>query len=141
MVRSVRKNERGLSLLETLVALVILFIVFLGLADAGLLMLDYNINNTVRDEGVRVTELEMAQVRNTPYATLAGMLGATTRPAVSRQVRGLTVSYAPTWNITQLNADNLQVAINVTWSRNAWTPSGRTMRNYTHQVITLVRNR
>ena len=139
MVASVRKNERGLSLLETLVALAIVFIVFLGLAEAGLLVLDFNINNTIRDEGVKVTEMEMAEVRNTAFAALP--VGATIRPAVPRQVRGMTVSYTPTWNITQLNADNLQVAINVTWTRNAWTPSGRILRNYSHQAITLVRNR
>jgi len=139
MVGPARKNEKGLTLLETVVALAIVFIVFLGLAEAGLLVLEFNINNSIRDEGVRVTEMEMAQVRNTAFAALPS--GATIRPAVSRQVRGLTVSYSPAWNITQLNADNLQVAINVTWTRNAWTPSGRKMRNYSHQVTTIVRKR
>jgi len=139
MVGPARKNEKGLTLLETVVALAIVFIVFLGLAEAGLLVLEFNINSSIRDEGVRVTEMEMAQVRNTAFAALPS--GATIRPAVSRQVRGLTVSYSPAWNITQLNADNLQVAINVTWTRNAWTPSGRKMRNYSHQVTTIVRKR
>lgn len=139
MVESARKNEKGMTLLETLVALAIVFIVFLGLAETGLLVLEFNINNTIRDEGVRVTEMEMAQVRNTAFAALP--TGATIRPAVSRQVRGLTVNYTPTWNVTPLNADNLQVAINVAWQRNAWTPSGRKLRNYSHQVTTIVRNR
>jgi type IV pilus assembly protein PilV len=142
MVRSARKNERGLSLLETLVALAIVFIVFLGLAEAGLLVLDHNITNTIRDEGVKVTEMEMARVRNTPFSTLETMIGPpTTWPVVPRQVRGLTVNYTPTWTIAQLNGDNLQASINVTWTRNAWTPSGRVLRNYSHQVITIVRNR
>lgn len=139
MAASAWKNERGLSLLETLVALAIVFIVFLGLAEAGLLVLDFNINNTIRDEGVKVMEMEMAQVRNTPVSALP--IGSTARPTVSRQVRGLTVDFTPTWNVTALNADNLQVVINVIWSRNAWTPSGRTLRNYSHQVTTIVRNR
>jgi Tfp pilus assembly protein PilV len=139
MVGPARKNEKGLTLLETVVALAIVFIVFLGLAEAGLLVLEFNINNTIRDEGVRVTEMEMAQVRNTAFAALP--VGATIRPTVSRQVRGLTVNYVPTWNVTQLNADNLQVAINVTWTRNAWTSSGRKMRDYSHQVTTIVRKR
>lgn len=139
MVASVRKNEQGLSLLETLVALSIVFIVFLGLAEAGLLVFDLNINNALRDEGVRVTETEMAEVRTTPFSVLP--VGSTARPPVSRQVRGVTVNFTPTWNVTALNADNLQVVINVAWQRSAWTPSGRVARNYSHQVTTIVRNR
>lgn len=139
MVGSARKNEKGVTLLETIVALAIVFIVFLGLTDAGLLALEFNINNTIRDEGVRVAEMEMAQVRNTAFSALPA--GATTRSAVPRQVRGLTVNYTPTWTITPLNADNLQVVINVAWTRNAWTPSGRKLRNQSHQVTTIVRNR
>ncbi len=139
MAEPVRKNERGLSLLELLIALSILFIVFLGLLEAGLLVFDYNINNTLRNEGVAVTEMEMAELRNTPFAALP--VGSTARPAVSRQVRGVTVNFSPTWNVTALNADNLQVVINVAWQRSAWTPSGRALRNYSHQVATIVRNR
>jgi len=139
MAEPARKNERGLSLLEMLVALSILFIVFLGLLEAGLLVFDFNITNALRDEGVRVTEMEMAEVRNTLFAALP--VGSTTRPAVSRQVRGLTVNFSPTWNVTALNADNLQVVINVAWQRSAWTPSGRALRNFSHQVTTIVRNR
>ncbi len=79
MAEPVRKNERGLSLLELLIALSILFIVFLGLLEAGLLVFDYNINNTLRNEGVAVTEMEMAELRNTPFAALP--VGSTARPA------------------------------------------------------------
>lgn len=139
MAGPARKNEQGLSLLEVVVSLLIVFIVFLGLLEAGLLMFDFNIKNAIRDEGVRVTEMEMAEVRNTPFAALP--VGSTARPAVSRQVRGLTVTFSPTWDVTALSADNLQVAINVTWTRNAWTPSGRVLRNFSHQVTTIVRNR
>lgn len=131
MARSARKNERGLTLLETVVALAIIFIVFLGLTDAGLLVMEYNIRNTVRDEGVNVTEFEMAAVRNIPFAALP--VGVTARPAVSRQIRGLTMNYTPSWTITALNADNLQVVVAVGWTRRG--------KAYTHQATTIVRNR
>lgn len=131
MARSARKNERGLTLLETVVALAIIFIVFLGLTDAGLLVMEHNIRNTVRDEGVSVTEFEMAAVRNIPFAALP--VGVTARPVVSRQIRGLTMNYTPSWTITALNADNRQVVVNVGWSRRGKT--------YNHQATTIVRNR
>ena len=131
MARSARKNERGLTLLETVVALAIIFIVFLGLTDAGLLVVEYNIRNTIRDEGVSVAESEMASVRNIPFAALT--VGVTARPVVAQRIRGLTVNYTPSWTITTLNADNLQVVVNVGWNRRG--------KAYSHQATTIVRNR
>jgi len=138
MARIARKNERGLTLLETVVALAIVFIVFLGLTDAGLLVADYNINNTIRDEGVSVAEIEMATVRQTPYSTLFAIPEGAPQPSpngvvVSRQIRGLTVDFTPTWTLTHLNADNLQVVVNLGWNRRG--------RAYSHQATTIVRNR
>lgn len=130
MARLARKNERGLTLLETVVALAIVFIVFLGLTDAGLLVVEYNINNTIRDEGVSVAETEMAAVREIPFPSIP--VGVTNRPVVTRQIRGLSVDYTPTWTITALNADTLQVVVNVGWTRRG--------KPYGHQATTLVRN-
>ncbi|HBO69295.1 MAG TPA: hypothetical protein DD658_03770 [Deltaproteobacteria bacterium] len=131
MARSARKSERGLTLLETVVALAIIFIVFLGLTDAGLLVVEYNIRNTIRDEGVSVAESEMAAMRNIPFAALT--VGVTARPVVAQRIRGLTVNYTPSWTITTLNADNLQVVVNVGWNRRGIA--------YSHQATTIVRNR
>lgn len=131
MARRARKNERGLTLLETVVAMAIVFIVFLGLTDAGLLVVEYNIGNTLRDEGVSVTEMEMAAVREIPFTAIP--VGVTNRPVVTRQIRGLAAAYTPTWTITALNADNLQVVVNVGWNRKG--------KAYNHQATTYVRNR
>src|SRR3989304_476662 len=129
MARSARKNERGLTLLETVVALAIIFVVFLGLTDAGLLVVEHNIQNTSRDEGVSVAESEMAAVRNIPFAALP--VGVTARPVVAQRIRGLTMNYTPSWTITTLNADNLQVVANVGWNRRGIASS--------HQATTIVR--
>ena len=128
--RPARKNERGLTLIETVVALAIIFIVFLGLTDAGLLVMDYNIRNTIRDEAVSVAESEMAQVRNIDFAALP--VGVTVRPFVNRRIRGLTVEYRPRWTISNLNGDNRQVLVEVGWTRRGKT--------YSHQATTIVRN-
>ena len=65
------KNRHGMTLVEVLVAMAIVFIVFLGMSSAGLVVLDQNIKNSQRDEAVSVAEMEMQQVRNTPFATIA----------------------------------------------------------------------
>lgn len=130
-MRAARKNECGLTLIETLVALAIVFIVFMGLMEAGLLMAEHNINNTVRDEGVAVAEMAMESVRTTPFAAVAVLPATPT--TVTRSIRNLSVDYVWAPTVTALNADTLQVAINVTWSRRG--------RAYNHQLMTIVRNR
>jgi type IV pilus assembly protein PilV len=131
MVRAARRSERGLTLIETLVALAIVFIVFLGLTQAGLLMAEHNMNNTIRDEGVSVAEAAMESARSRPFAALAVL--PSTPTTVARPIRNLNVDYVWTPTVTALNADTLQVAIEVTWSRRG--------RAYNHRVLTLVRNR
>ena len=62
-----RKITVGMTLVEVLVAMAIVFIIFLGMSSAGLVVLDQNIKNSQRDEAVGVAEMEMQQVRNTPF--------------------------------------------------------------------------
>jgi len=133
--RPARKSERGLTLLETVVALAIIFIVFLGLTDAGLLVMDYNINNTLRDEAVLVSDNVMALTRQTQYAILdAEPKGAPqSLDNVVRQVRGFSQTYRRSRTFTGLSPEVLQVLVDVSWDRRG--------RTYNHQATTIVRNR
>jgi type IV pilus assembly protein PilV len=132
------KNSAGMTLVEVLVALAITFIIFLGLSDAGLVVLNENIKNSMRDEAVSVAELEMQQVRNIPFSNI-NSIHNTTYP-VHRQIRGFTADY--TVSRTVANPDNTtpatdptnrQVTINVGWTRH--------QKSYGHQVVTIVRQR
>jgi Tfp pilus assembly protein PilV len=127
-----------MTLIEVLVAMSIVFIIFLGMSSAGLVVLDQNIKNSQRDEAVSVAEMEMQAVRNTPFSTLTSAPDnvSVSIDNVSRQIRGLTVNYGVWRTVTQLNANNLQVTIRVTWNRieNSLTSS------YNHTVITIVRS-
>ena len=64
-----KNSASGMTLIEVLVALAIVFIVFLGMSSAGLVVLDQNIRNSQRDEAVGVAEMEMQQVRNTSFTS------------------------------------------------------------------------
>lgn len=131
MAEPAKRDERGLTLVEVLVALAIVFIVFLGLTDSGLVALEYNIQNGLREEGVQVADDVIAASRNLPFLTLSGMLGTDPTQTVTRQVRNLSWPYQYTRTITALNADNIQVSVNVHWQR-----KGRT---FTHQAVAIVR--
>ncbi len=128
-----------MTLIEVLVAMVIVFIVFLGMSSAGLVVLDQNIKNTQRDEAVSVAEMEMQQLRNTPFNVLA--LATDNVPVsigtVPRQIRGLTVNYGVWRTVNHLNSNNLQVSIRVMWNR----IENNQTKTYDHTVLTIVRQR
>ena len=128
------KNNGGMSLVEVLVAMAILFIVFLGMSSAGLVVLDQNIKNSQRDEAVNVAEMEMQQVRNIPFATIAN-----DNHIVYRRIRGLNVGYTVARTVVTPGADpnNRLITINVTWTR----IENHQTRSYNHTVLTIVRQR
>jgi type II secretory pathway pseudopilin PulG len=128
-----------MTLIEVLVALAIVFIVFLGISSAGLVVLDQNIRNSQRDEAVSVAEMEMQEARNIPFATIAN-----DNHIVYRQIRGLNVGYAVARTVANPNGTtpatdphNRRVTINVTWSRIV----NNQTRTYNHTVLTIVRSR
>ena len=129
------KNKEGMTLVEVLIAVLITFIVFLGLSGAGIFVLNENIKNELRDEAVSVAGMEMEQVRNTPFDTLYDNTAPPPPSPVVRQIRGLTVNYGVTRTVTQLDFNNLQVSINVTWDR---TESNQT-KQYSNAIATIVR--
>ena len=128
------KSNAGMTLVEVLVALVIVFIIFLGLSDAGLVVLDQNIKNSQRDEAVSVAEMKMQEARDTAFDNLA--VGVTT-DNVFRQIRGLNMKYAVARTVTSIDTTNRQVTVNVVWNRNEY---GK-LKPYSHQIMTIVRQR
>ena len=129
------KNKEGMTLIEVLIAIVITFIVFLGLSASGIFVLNENIKNSLRDEAVSVAGMEMEQARNLPFDNLYSAPGTQSVDNVTRQIRGLTVNYGVTRTVTILDLNNLQVSINVTWTR---TENNQT-RSYNDNIATIVR--
>ena len=120
-----------MSLVEVLVSLVITFIVFLGLSASGLVVLDENIKNELRDEAVGVADQAVQDARREVFDNLA------TLPAdnVLRQVRNINRPFTVTRTVTNLDGDNRQVTIDVAWTR---IEGGQT-RSYGHRVATIAR--
>jgi Tfp pilus assembly protein PilV len=126
-----------MTLVEVLVAMAIVFIVFLGMSSAGLVVLDQNIKNFQRDEAVSVAEMEIQRVRNTPFnvLTLAPDDVAVSIDNVSRRIRGLNTNYGVWRTVDHLNVNNLAVTLRVTWNR----IENQQTRSYNHTVATIVR--
>lgn len=129
------KNKAGMTLIEVLIAIVITFIVFLGLSSSGIFVMNENIKNSLRDEAVNVAGTGMEEVRNTSFESLLDNTALPPPSPVVRQVRGLTVNYGVTRTVTVLDVNNLQVSINVAWTR---TENNQT-KSYNDNISTIVR--
>jgi prepilin-type N-terminal cleavage/methylation domain-containing protein len=131
----VLKNKQGLTLIEVMIALVVLLLVFLALMQTALVNIESNMLNALRDEAVNIAEENMNAARNTPFAGLTSLPVAT----VSRNIRNITnFPYSVTRTVTTINTNSRQVVIAVTWD---W--KDRTAANgnpYTHTISTILRN-
>jgi len=70
MVLIVLLNKKGVTLVEVMIALVILLLVFLALMQTALVSINANMNNVLRDEAVSIAEQRMNEARSVPYDTL-----------------------------------------------------------------------
>jgi type IV pilus assembly protein PilV len=128
-------NKKGLTLVEVMIALVVLLIVSLALMQTALVSINANMTNVLRDEAVNIAEMRMDEARNIPFDNLvAGALGET----VSRNLRNIAnFQYTVTRTVTDLNSDNKQVNITVIWE---WKENTVANGNpLTHSITSIVR--
>ena len=130
MAQPVTKNNGGMTLVEVLVSLVIVFVVFLGLSASGLVVLNENIKNELRDEAVSVADNAVQTARNIPFAALDNV-----NISVLRPVRNVDRPFTVTRTVTALDTDSRQVRILVGWTR---TENG-VPKPYSHEIVTIVR--
>jgi prepilin-type N-terminal cleavage/methylation domain-containing protein len=120
------RNNGGMTIVEVLMALVIVLIVSLALLQTALLGIDSNMRNVLRDEAVRVAEEDMDTVRNAPFASIANSTSS-----VTRDLRNADIAYTVDRTVNTLNTANKQVNVSV-----GWTWKGQ---NYVHNISTIVR--
>ena len=129
-------NKKGLTLVEVMIALVVLLVVSLALMQTALVSINSNMTNLLRDEAVNIAEMRMNEARNTPFNNLIG----TSTTTISRNFRNIAnFQYTVTRMVTDLNTDNKQVNITVTWE---WKENTVANGNpLTHSITSIVRRR
>lgn len=120
------KDNAGFTLVELVMAMAIMFIVFLGLAGVAMTGLEYNIQNALRDEAVSVAERTMNEVRSLPFANI---VDSTVQDNVA--VRGFNVTYTVTTTVGSPDTNLRQVTMVVGWTRHG--------KAYSHTFSSLVR--
>ncbi len=120
-----------MTLVEVLVSLVIVFIIFLGLSASGLVVLNENIKNEMRDEAVSVADNAVQVARRTTFDNVISLPSDN----VLLLVRNVNRPFTVTRTVTSLDGDNKQVTVTVGWTRT----ENNQVNSYTHQIATIVR--
>ncbi len=131
------RDERGMTLIEILISMLLLTIVSLALIQSALVSINANLVNELRETAVRVTEQRMSELRNMPFSAADMQLtdpslpqGVTDTP-ITMKVRGADFSFAIKRKISPVDVNNRQVTLTATWSyKNT---------NYQHGVSTVLR--
>ncbi|HXX57424.1 MAG TPA: prepilin-type N-terminal cleavage/methylation domain-containing protein [Thermodesulfovibrionales bacterium] len=154
-------NKKGMTLIEVMVALVVLLLVALAMMQTALLSIDSNMISALRDQALKLAETRMNNAKGTTFSKLSsgsqtdtgaldpGICSATLRAkmqgvmgaigsANNGQVVTASVRSMPSFNYcTNVTAQNLNpnnVIINVTVG---WTWQGQ---DYVHNIGTIVGN-
>lgn len=110
-MRTVIKKDKGFTLVEVLVAIVILFISMMAVLHALGLSVEHNMKNIIMDEAVRISEQKMNELRNIPITSLA----SATQSPIPRTFRNVTIDYNVNWIVENLSADSRAIQVLVQW--------------------------
>ena len=147
-------TQQGVSLVEVMIALVVLLIVFIGLLQGAILSVDSNMRNILRDEAVTLAAATMENTRGEPFTNVGSdsiysdaipsgtdcPSVITTGSVIQINIRNMTRVLCVSPTCTELggdgdcttdDADTKQLNVTVGWR---WKD-----RDYTHSVTTLRR--
>ncbi len=126
-------NNKGMTLIEMLIALMLLLITSLAMMQTSLLAIQTNLVNSLRDEAVSIAELRMNELRNLQFDDLTptAPTGAAEAP-ITRNMRAASFSFGLRRTVADINLDTKQVTVTVNWS----------YKNvpYTHSITTVLRS-
>lgn len=120
-------SNSGFSLVEFLVAIVILMVGLLGLLQVINVAVDQNLGTVFRNEAVSVVDEMMMKKRSKTFDSLS--TGVRTH-VEQRVVRGITKNYNVTERIESVTSNSKQISVEASWTKKNTT--------YNHSASTVV---
>ncbi|MEI6305410.1 MAG: prepilin-type N-terminal cleavage/methylation domain-containing protein [Deltaproteobacteria bacterium] len=105
-------NNSGFTLIEFMVAILILMVGLLGMLQGINLAMDKNLENTIRNEGALLADEMMMAKRNKTFAALST---TTTNNVVNRYNRGVYKNYSVQQVVNMTTSNTKEIIINVSW--------------------------
>jgi prepilin-type N-terminal cleavage/methylation domain-containing protein len=130
MPHTVLKNKKGLTLVEVMIASVIVLILFLALMQSVLLSVSMNLKNQLRDEAVNIAEERMRELRSESFDPIppatTNALTDTAGPVldtdadhplgvVTRSFRDFTRDFTRRRTIADLGTDVKSITVSVSY--------------------------
>ncbi len=105
------RKTTGFTLIELMVAMAILFISMTAILDFIVKYQRINMENTMRNEAMRIVEARLEEFRNVPY-------GSWDTATVTRtsKIRNITVSYSLQPVVETISLYSTAVRVEATWS-------------------------
>ena len=111
--KTLRRNEAGFSLVEVMVAIVIVMVGLMGLVQMTGVAATHNIKNQLRDEAVLLGEEEMAKLFSVAEYQIVAFQTFTT----ASRLRGTTRKYTITRRASKVTgSSSYEFEINVGWT-------------------------
>jgi type IV pilus assembly protein PilV len=110
-------NEQGFSLIEFLVAIVILTVGMLGMLQAINVALDRNLESMFRNESSVLADDRMMLMRNRSFASISTTSANPAKKFVRRDVRGIFNNYSVQEIVNPTTALSKEIIINVSWRK------------------------
>jgi Tfp pilus assembly protein PilV len=144
MAQTVIRDNRGITLIEVLISFLLVMVTSLALIQSSLVAMNTNVINELRNEAVKVAELKMDELRQTPFPAVGATNALTALPppgavdsVITRKVRATSCGFTPSWMVKDIGVDDIgqanlkQINLTITWTyKNV---------NYQYNVSTVVR--
>jgi len=122
-------NNAAFTLLEVLVAMVILMVGLLGMLKAINLSIITNVQNSMRTQAASVAEDQLARKKSLPFDNITTGTTAKTL-AVPIAMRSTVLNYNVTYFVDDISTESKRINIGVRWSYKG--------NNYEHVVSSIV---
>jgi type IV pilus assembly protein PilV len=129
-IRVMISNNRAFTLIEFLVALVILSVGLLGLLKSIDLAVEKNLDNVYRTEAVMLADDRMMLKRSSPFAVLSTTVADPPKILLERGTRGVFKNYSVQEIITQSTPNSKEIVINVSWKKKG--------KSFSHSISSFV---
>ncbi|MDD2539920.1 MAG: prepilin-type N-terminal cleavage/methylation domain-containing protein [Desulfuromonadaceae bacterium] len=117
MLRKNRKylNQRGFTLIEVMVSIIILMVGLLGMFQAVNLALDKNLENQLREKGIAVAEQQLNNLKGRPFSNITGDTSGFVSVASGAVFKNISVQRIIN-DLATTDSKTKQVSIRVWWN-------------------------